>query len=163
MKKYKLVKIATIMVVAVFLAINILWGANYISYNKYLIHSHDDSSPFALRTSHSSEENGFTYSIKKPDYLVLNGNLAGSTANGNISIIIWPAFCCTKIDSYGIQLYDEVEKHGYMFYVDDEMNFHSLNYARLDPETATSAESMLNSMKDQVNELYQQMVIEFGL
>lgn len=151
-----------IIVGAIFLIINLVWGLNYLSYSKYMMHSPDEPAFFEKRTSYASEDNDFYYTVKKPDYLSPNGNLASVSADGNISIIVWPSYFCNKIDSYGITLYDESAEQGYMFYVDEKMNFHPQNYGRLDPESSEAAESLLNRMKDQVFSQFQCMKSEFN-
>lgn len=162
MRKHRVVKLFGIVAGIIFLLINLLWGMNYIAYQKYILNSPEDPSLFQINTSYCSEKDGITYTVKKPNYLTRTGNLASVSADGNISILVWPSYLCLDIDSYGVMIYDPDIKHGYMFYVDEEMNFHSKNYGRLEPETAAAAGSALDHVRDQVLDQFQRMRLEFG-
>lgn len=162
MKRYKRIKIALIVLGVVFLIINILWGINYFSYSKYTVNSPERMSLFTLRVAYRTESDGISYTIKRPDYLTKHGNLASVSADGNISILAWPSYCCTDMESYGLILYDETAQEGYMFYVDEDLNFSARNFGRLEPDIADAAMQLLEVMKEEVYAQFMCMRNEFG-
>ncbi|GAA0182032.1 hypothetical protein SH2C18_44780 [Clostridium sediminicola] len=64
------------------------------------------------------KEDGFTYSVKKPDYLQYTGNLAVSNMEKGELLIIWPLIFGGY--EYGFRVQEE--GGAYEIYVDENMN-----------------------------------------
>lgn len=156
----------TIILAGIFcLLFNLTWCANYLSYNKYA-KSIEHNPSLRGSVSCKSEKDGDTYSVKRPDYLAWHGNLGSVSEDGKIAIIVWPSLFCTHSDEYGVILEEEDElgnKYGFMFYVDENMNFSSKNYERLSLDDPEAAQKLLMTMKDQVYEQFQEMSEMFHL
>ncbi len=113
MKKITWKKVA-IMVVAVFALWNTVWfGYCYFKYSPYT-----EKVPMNEEfDTYFKQEDGFSYSVKKPDYLRFEGNLAISDYEDTTSLIIWPLV--TGGYEYGFMLHEDNQQ--YEFYVDEEL------------------------------------------
>lgn len=148
-------------VVFLFLAYNVVWFINYKSYDKFI----DDAyvkSPHSM-SSYSKKAGESTYTVKKPDYLQLTGNLAIDNADSSVGIIIWPSFMQKSIKDYGLTIYDTEADMGYMIYVDKNMRYDTLNRTGLSQDSEAAAIELLNQLRGKVDEQYQLMRSEFGL
>lgn len=145
-----------------FLLINIVWLINYASYSKYM-NAEASETRLAMRASYYSEESGITYTVKRPDYLCAHGNLASDSGNGTISIIVWPSAFSKRILEYGLMLYDAPNEKGYMFYVDENMDFDEKKNGNLAPDVADEAKAFLEKNKDRVYKQFQMMKEEFNI
>lgn len=86
-KKYeKKIKLAVITLVTLFGVWNLLWYT--IVYSKY--NNYAASFPKSRLTSYVITEGNLTYSVKKPNYLRLTGNLGIVDTKEGLGLIIWP-------------------------------------------------------------------------
>lgn len=162
MRKKNFCKKTIFILGVIFIIINLFWFANYLSYNKYT-RAANQKSDLRVGTYYKSEDDGISYTIKKPDYLNTRGNLGSVNEDNSIAIILWPSLFCDEIERYGITLYDASIERGYMIYVDRNMDFLQLNYERFSSEDAEAAKRMLVEMKDQVCMQFEIMKDEFDL
>lgn len=120
MKKF--LKIILIILV-LFILINIAWFSwRFIKYHNYSkgMNKNKTYTIFVPKYLKNDKE-GFSYSIKYPDYLSFTGNLAISMPSEDYdfytdSLIIWPNFF--KDYEYGVILYDE-NNNEYMIEVNE--------------------------------------------
>lgn len=145
-----------------FLLMNVVWLIHYASYSKY-VNAEAGDSRLAMRTSYYFEESGITYTVKRPNYLRVHGNLASDSGNGIISIIAWPSAFSKSILEYGLMLYDEPNERGYMFYVDENMNFDEEKNEDLAPDVADEAKAFLEENKGRIYKQFQMMKEEFNI
>ena len=160
-KRLSIRRLLLFLILGVVLSYHLIWAVNYLSYQRYMDALPGNHSPVAMRKSYFSAENDVVYYVKRPDYLTLDGNLVCSTKDDSISILAWPNYLCRDIDCYGLMMQDPETKHGYMFYVDENMEFLPENYTNLSLEIAADAEKMFNQHKSEVLELFQLMQEEF--
>ena len=160
-KRLSIRRLLLFLILGVVLSYHLIWAVNYLSYQRYMDALPGNHSPVAMRKSYFSAENDVVYYVKRPDYLTLDGNLVCSTKDDSISILAWPNYLCRDIDKYGLMLQDPETQYGYMFCVDENMNFLPENYTNLTPEIAVDAEKMLNQHKSEVLALFQLMLDEF--
>ena len=113
--KAKHVLIAAIIVV---LLVNGLWWANRALYNKYVT---DDYRQYD--NVYAKNVSGINYTVAKPGYPSFHGNFAIGNNDNTIALLIWPGFFFVGDYEYGLQLYDHDIEHGYMLYVDEDMNY----------------------------------------
>ncbi|WP_138203003.1 hypothetical protein [Haloimpatiens lingqiaonensis] len=101
-------------IIAIFAALNISWFLiTTIKYNKFVKAVPKNEYGFYAMT----KEDGYTYSVKKPDYLHYTGNLAVTNNKNNDLLIIWPRI--TGGYEYGLILQEN--EGGYNIYVDKNM------------------------------------------
>ncbi|MEG2051273.1 MAG: hypothetical protein RR012_03110 [Oscillospiraceae bacterium] len=169
--KKKLMKIL-LSVLIVFLIINIIWGLYvYFKYNPFQksVEEHTKT------VGHSYVCDGYTYSVKKPSYLSLTGNLAitpvlNLTTEGlrvgndgitpftgeSIDVIIWPKLfggyeIVVNISKYSgkINSNNENEYTILEFYVDENMN----PIENLSSEKKKVYEANKNNLKDALKKI----------
>lgn len=123
MKKKILLSIGII--AALVLVLNIAWfGWSGWKYSNYIGGMEKTIfSTFVTKRYAVTDEDGFTYAVKYPDYLSLTGNLSiGMPAEGDNpytdALIIWPRFSGEY--SYGLLLYDEID--AYQIEIDSQGN-----------------------------------------
>ena len=71
----------------------------------------------------TGEGDMFDYTWSGPDYPSFTGNYAITNADDTLSLIIWPKSLFREESRFGLQMYDDVWKEGYMFYVDRDMKY----------------------------------------
>lgn len=96
---------------------NIIWLVNY-----YQFSTPKEGYEKNVKT-YSKEIDNYLISYGKPEYLQFTGNYGISNYGDTLSIILWPPRIFEKEMKYGVILYDEEEDHGYMFYVDKDLNY----------------------------------------
>lgn len=135
-KKAILIGIAT--VVSVFSIWNILWLIHYNNFKDYIKNIKDDGNGvYAI-----SDEKENSYSVKMPDYLMFNGNLA-IIDKENHALIIWLSLSENK--TYGAQISRNNEK--YEMLLDEKM--------QLTGDTNLSnAQEVLDEYKSEITQLY---------
>lgn len=156
-KRLSIRRLLLFLVLGVVLAYHLIWAVNYFSYQRYMDALPGKHSPVAMQKTYLSTESGVLYYIKRPGYLSLEGNLVCSNKDDSISILAWPNYLCRDIDSYGLMLQNPETKHGYMFYVDENMDFHPEDNPNLSPELAAKAEELLEQRKEEVLDLFHTM------
>lgn len=84
--KFFTIKRTIVIVLALFLILNVIW---YIfttqRYGPFV-----EAVPLNGMGIHYIEKDGYSYSVKKPDYLYYTGNLAVNHPDHKNSLIIWP-------------------------------------------------------------------------
>lgn len=101
--------------IALFLMWNIIWLVMVtVKYNHFI--ERIPKNEFGLH--HKKDEEGYSYSVKTPNYLRLVGNLAVSNENTNEVLIIWPKLYGGY--DYGIRI--QKEGQVFEFYIDDKKN-----------------------------------------
>ena len=140
-----------LVILILFILINIIWFCwRAIKYNSY-------SKGMDKNTSYSifvpkylkNDKEGFSYSVKYPDYLSFTGNLAISMPSEDYfsdSLIIWPNL---KGYEYGLILYDE-ENNEYMIDVDENKNPKDSEYK----EIANDHKDNIDILFEKANEFW---------
>ncbi len=144
MKKF----LKTILVILIlFILMNIVWFSwRVIKYNNYSKGMDKNTSYSIFVPKYLKTDNeGFSYSVKYPDYLSFTGNLAISMPSEDYdyfsdSLIIWPTLL--KGYEYGLILYDE-ENNEYMIEIDENQN----------PKESEN-EEIINEHKDNIKILF---------
>ncbi|AEV67192.1 hypothetical protein [Acetivibrio clariflavus] len=114
MKKTKLFKILILSAISFFALINITWfSITYIKYKPYVDVIPKNSYGFHVFT----DENGYNYNVKKPNYLSLTGNLGVTNKTNEFALIIWPKIFGKYI--YGVRI--QQEEVVYSIYVDENL------------------------------------------
>jgi hypothetical protein len=112
-KKLTITKVILV-VIGLFIVWNIAWYATIsIKYAPFT-----DAVPKNEYEAHILEKDGYSFNVKKPDYLKLTGNLGVSKLESMDALIIWPLLFGGY--EYGIRLQDNGEI--YEIYVDEKMN-----------------------------------------
>ncbi|MGL5379223.1 hypothetical protein [Clostridium sp.] len=105
-----------ILIVSIFVFVNIMWFfSTRIKYHQFTKNIPKNEYGYTILN-----KDGYTYGVKKPNYMELTGNLYISKNNSSESIIIWPLF--TGGFEYGLILGDKKNNMSYEIYVDDNMN-----------------------------------------
>ncbi|TCT21700.1 hypothetical protein EDD68_1104 [Melghiribacillus thermohalophilus] len=100
--------------VSLFILWNIIWFSTItIMYKPYV-----EKVPKNDFGVHFIEEDGYTFSVKKPDYLSFTGNLTVSNNKEGESLIIWPLVFGGY--EYGVRL--QKDGKAYEIYVDQHLN-----------------------------------------
>ena len=144
MKKF--LKIILVILI-VFILLNIVWFSwRAIKYNNYS-KGMDKNTAYSIFVPKylKNDEEGFSYSVKYPDYLSFTGNLAISMPSEDYdyfsdSLIIWPNL---RGYEYGLILYDE-ENNEYMIEVDESKKPKDSEYKEI-----------LNDHKDNIDILFE--------
>ena len=123
-----------------------MWGINYYNFTT----SKEDYEK-NIKT-YSKQIDDYIISYKKPDYLQFTGNYSISDYEDTLSIILWPSTIFTKDINYGVQIYDIEENHGYMFYVDKDLNYMANN--TLDPRDEEIAKVNLKNNHDELLKMF---------
>lgn len=139
MIKEKKTKIIICVMLTVFLAWNFIWAMHYFNLKSYTENIPSDGDGGYVTSD--TEEN--SYSVKVPNYLRFNGNLAVIDENSN-SLIIWVSLFDVK--TYGVQIYIE----GFQTYdmLLDE------NGQLLEMGNLEDAPEMYNANKEIIDKLY---------
>ena len=156
MDKKKVVKVVLkiiLFILILFILLNIVWFSwRAIKYNKYskgmeknLFYS------FFVPKYLEDDEEGFSYSVKYPDYLSLTGNMSISmpSVNGNSytdSLIIWPSL---NDYEYGLILYDE-NNNEYMIELDENKKPKASEYE----EIVDIHKENIDTLFDKANEFW---------
>ena len=143
MKKF--LKIILVIVI-LFVLINIVWFSwRAIKYNKYSkgMNKNKTYTIFVPKYLKNDKE-GFSYSVKYPDYLSFTGNLAISMPSEDYdyysdSLIIWPTLNGYE---YGVILYDE-KNNEYMIEIDENKKPKDVEY-----------KEVINDHKDNIDVLF---------
>jgi len=136
-KRYKWI----IVILITFILINIIWYINYSMYSPYK----EGYQKFKTCYNRSNKEYEFT--VKQPAYTSFTGNLAIANKRDTLSIIIWPGLFMTQPFEYGAIIYDEESQHGYMLYVDENMNYLETEKNQLSPDEIKNAKLVLKNMR----------------
>ena len=104
-----------LLIVIVFIAINIVWFSwRGIKYQKY-VKGMDKTEFYTIFIPRyiKQDKDGFTYSVKFPDYLSITGNLSVGVPSENDNfytdaLIIWPNL---KGYEYGLILYEKEDEY----------------------------------------------------
>lgn len=112
-KKHKFISLLVLSIVVY----NTVWGINYYNFK-----TTKEGYKKNVKT-YSKKIDNYSVSYYKPEYLQFTGNYAISNYGDTLSIILWPPNIFEKDTSYGLRIYDNNEKHGYMFYVDKDLNY----------------------------------------
>ncbi|MCM3006848.1 hypothetical protein [Priestia koreensis] len=103
-----------LIIIGIFLIWNLVWWVTTtVKYQKYV-----EAVPKDTTGLNITQEDGYTYFVKKPGYLRFIGNLSVSTNNKSASLIIWPKMIGGY--KYGIRIQDD--KQAYEVYLDKNMN-----------------------------------------
>lgn len=116
MRKQKKIITVVIFVIALFIMYNIIWfGWREKKYNLYV----KNMETFIEQVSYvHTDEEGYLYNVKKPDYLCYTGNLCVASPNGEEALLIWPrVFGGYK---YGLQVEKDNEVYSIMLNKDLE-------------------------------------------
>ena len=132
-KNKKVIKIL-VTILLIFSAYSLLWCINSMFYEKPT-QEYEKFDGYYVKT----DENGFSYTLSKPGYLSFTGNYAITNSDDTLSILVWPHNLFNKNDIYGIQIYNDINQHGYMFYVDKKLQY--------------TANSLNKFSKDEINEI----------
>ena len=109
-----------IAVLIAILLVNGLWWINRALYNKYVT----DDYPAPYNNSlYGKNISGINYNVAKPMYPSFHGNFAIGNNDDSIALLIWPGFFFVGDYEYGLQIYDHDIEHGYMLYVDENLNY----------------------------------------
>lgn len=117
-RRHRKIWLVSGILLAAFLIFNLIWFLNYRSYGTV---SGDYERYNGMYVKEDSRE--FDYTWSGPDYPSFNGNYAITNADDTLSLIIWPKSLFREESWFGLQMYDDVWKEGYMFYVDRDMNY----------------------------------------
>ena len=116
--KTKVKKILIIVLVVLFLFViyNSIWLTwRYFRYTDYT----DNMEVFIENTSYIyTDEEGYDYNVKLPDYLTYTGNLCVAVPDGKYALIIWP----NAFDGYeyGVQL--EIDDDTYSIMLNEDFS-----------------------------------------
>ncbi len=155
MKKQKILKIVGMIVLLSFVIYNVIWFANWNSYNKY-----KNSVGYEADTKRyfCTDSEGCRYAVFAPNYLSFVGNL---TVGNNIweergeqttcSLIIWPLFMGGY--EFGVNLYvplrtdDELVYKSYSFVLDENGN-------SISDELTEDEKKMLDENTEVIKKMY---------
>lgn len=113
MTKLSVRKILTFIVI-----LFIFWNLIWLLITTFKYHHFVEVIPKNKWGLHMKKEDGYLYSVKKPDYLSFTGNLAISTKDNQELLLIWP------LVSGGYEYGFKLQKDGDAFeiYIDDKLN-----------------------------------------
>lgn len=94
---------------------NFVWVMNYNEYSKLSIGYEKSKECMGKKVE------SYYLSLKLPTYFSFTGNFVVS--HENIDLIIWPDLFINGDCTYGLKIFDEKVNHGFMLYVDQEMNY----------------------------------------
>lgn len=101
--------------ILIILFINIIWVSFIIfKYNKFI-----ENIPKHKHGSNFISKDGYTYGVKRPDYLQLTGNLYITKEGSRDSLLIWPL--PLGGGEYGVIISDEENGIAQQIYVDENM------------------------------------------
>lgn len=113
MKKYKIIFTVGI---ALLVSYHLVWfSIYYLKYSPYT-----ENIPKTENGKYVLQENDYYFSVKKPSYLTLTGNLAVMNEKENLSLIIWPLL--TGGYEYGLQILDD-DGVQYSVMIDSDSNY----------------------------------------
>lgn len=123
--------------VFVLVCYNVFWfGWRYVKYNSYT----ENLEVFIEHLSYVyTDEEGYLYNVKLPDYLTYTGNLCVAVPGGASALLIWP-----KVNGgykYGVQL--EIDEEVYSIMLDE-------NFAAQDEQF----HDIITSHAEVIDELY---------
>lgn len=150
-------RIYIVVIVVIVMVINILWFLNNSMYNSY------KKGFEKFKTCYNMSTDEYDFTVKKPDYLSFTGNLAIANKKDTVSIIIWPGVFMKQPFEYGVMIYDEVQQHGYMIYVDENMNFLESEKNQISPEQKADANKVLKKNKHELIKLLNQAKVLWNI
>ena len=159
MRKCSKQKVSMFLVIAVLLfgGINIVWYINFDMYDKYK----EGYEKFRTAYNKSNEEVDFT--VKKPQYLSMQGNFSIGDKSQTVTIIIWPGIFFKEPFEYGVIIRDEISNRQYMIYVDQDMKYLDKKNATIPPEEMREEKNVLKSKAKQIEVLYKMAKEEWNL
>lgn len=128
---------------------NVVWGLNYLNYCKLT----SEYIKCDKATFYKNDED-LTYFVKRPDYCSFTGSYT-ITNNNSISVIIWPEVSFCKKYEIGVEFYDDVEKHIYRFYIDEQLNLVNTSENRFTFEQEETVKKMIAENKEELQKMYQ--------
>ncbi len=140
------------------LLMNGLWWGNRALYNKYVT---DDYRP-PDRSLYGKNVSGINYTVKKPGYPTFQGNFAINNG-GTISLIIWPGVFFSGEYEYGLMIYDNDIEHGYMFYVDEDLQYIDTEKNKYVEEYRVIILEFLETHVQELQEILQLVQEEWGI
>lgn len=143
------------LILAVLMTWNILWVANY---NKYLKLSEGYKKYY--KTMGKQIEN-YNCTLKCPNYFSFQGNFAIS--NDNLSIIIWPDLFINGNYKFGLRIFDEKLNHGYLFYVDNQLNYLDIPENHFSDDEVKVIKEILNKNMAQLEKMNYIAKREWGI
>ena len=158
MKRLKKSKMRTVLlkiVLVSFIIWNIVWVLNYSSYLKYT------DGYEKQKVSMVKKIGTYNYTVKSPRYLSFTGNFAIN--NGLISCIIWPNLFISGKYEYGLRIYDNEIDHGYMFYVDEKLNYLNIPKNDFSDEELKIIDNILKKNKKELGKIRRLAIKEWHL
>lgn len=133
------------LMIASFIVWNIIWAINYSAYSKL-------SAGYEKYYKTMGKKIGlYNYTLKCPNYFSFHGNFA--ITNDNLSIIIWPDLFIRGGYTYGLKIFDRQLNHGYMFYVDSELNYLDIPENNFSDEEIKIIIEILNKNSDELKKM----------
>lgn len=143
-----------IFIISAFIIWNIVWIINYNEYSKLCVGYKKYN-----KTMGKQIEN-YNCTLKCPDYLSFQGNFAIS--KDNISIIIWPDLFINETYTFGLRIFDEQLNHGYMFYVDNQLNYLDIPENKFTKKETEIINKILNKNINELKEMKSLAKEEWG-
>lgn len=135
MKKHKTLVISIISILGIFIIINAMWFLYYKKFDKHIENIKDDG--FGVFVV---EQDGYSYSVKKPYYLSFVGNLAITKNASNESLLIW--INLFRDHEYGVQLMSK-DAESYNINIDEKGDL-------IPEKSSTEAQAVLDQNKEDV-------------
>lgn len=155
MKKNILFKKLIHIMISIFILLNILWMSNYMTYSNYA------KSYEKIPKIYICKKDGYTLAVKKPNYLSFTGNFAVS--NKDISYIIWPGLFMNGKYEHGLTIYDRNIDHGYMFYVNSELNYIDIDNNKFSDSEVDIINALLEKNNETLDIMRRLAIEEWGL
>ena len=135
-----------IFIIFIFVTLNISWfSITSIKYKRFT-----DVVPKNEHGVYALYKDGYSYSVKKPDYLHYTGNLSIVNNESGYNLILWPLLSGKY--EYGLIIVDN--EMGYEIYVDENMkpiDKDDLFYAQLIEENKAAIEEIFSKANEMWN------------
>lgn len=162
-KKKKLIITVLSCLLALVALINIVWFIWVQStYNNFINNMQkDEEFSIIVPSYYMTDDEGFDYNVKYPDYLGLTGNLGVSLPWVDYdnpwtdSLIIWPSI--TGECTFGVVLYEEDEDNNvieHQIYVDKNGNALDKQYDDIISRHGENINTLLNKAKNQWSNIF---------
>jgi hypothetical protein len=140
MKKMRIQKILLLISISIFALFNISWFLiTSIKYQPYIEVIPKNEYGFYGFT----DEEGYNYNVKKPDYLSYTGNLGITDKNNEFALIIWPKMFGKY--KYGLRI--QKDNEAYEIYVNE-------NLEPILQEDNESIKSLIEKYKPEISKLF---------
>ncbi|PXV95384.1 hypothetical protein C8E03_10112 [Lachnotalea glycerini] len=157
MNKKKIIIIVLSSLFIIFMIRNLIWYLNFNKYENYISNEYE-----LYVKSYGKTLNGYSYTIKQPEFYSFTGNFAINN-NADISIIIWPELFMKGDMRIGMELVDAENNHGYRFYVDKELNYMVDKKNNFTEEEITQIQNLLDKKKEEIGKMYRLAKKEWDL